>query len=99
MPDRGFRNDMKQLSVQCKLCEWVGLFKDYEVKQSYFKQIVFITVGKTSRYKRIFSQKTLSLSDLEGNLPFILTLQSFDILGPYQSSTFKSNMRILWEKI
>jgi hypothetical protein len=54
MPDRGFRNDMKQLSVQCKLCEWDGLFKDYEVKQSYFQQIVFITLGKTSRYKRIF---------------------------------------------
>ena len=32
MPDRGFRNDMKQLSIICSLCEWNGLFKDYEVR-------------------------------------------------------------------
>jgi hypothetical protein len=32
MPDRGFRNDMKPLSIQCSLCEGNGLFKDYEVK-------------------------------------------------------------------
>ncbi|UJR26899.1 hypothetical protein I4U23_008209 [Adineta vaga] len=30
MPDRGFRNDMKTLPIVCSLCEWNGLFKDYE---------------------------------------------------------------------
>ncbi|CAF4393230.1 unnamed protein product, partial [Rotaria sordida] len=32
MPDRGFRNDMKSLSIICSLCNWNGPFKDYEVK-------------------------------------------------------------------
>ncbi len=32
MPDRGFRNDMKKLSIVCSICDWNGLFKDYEVK-------------------------------------------------------------------
>ncbi|CAF1336428.1 unnamed protein product, partial [Rotaria sordida] len=30
MPDRGFRNDMKSLSIICSLCNWNGPFKDYE---------------------------------------------------------------------
>ncbi|CAF5006544.1 unnamed protein product, partial [Rotaria sp. Silwood1] len=30
MPDRGFRNDMKSLSITCSLCKWNGLYKDYE---------------------------------------------------------------------
>ncbi|CAF3084046.1 unnamed protein product [Rotaria sp. Silwood2] len=30
MPDRGFRNDMKSLSITCSLCLWNGSFKDYE---------------------------------------------------------------------
>jgi hypothetical protein len=47
MPDRGFRNDMKKLSIVCSICEWNGLFKDYEVNQLYFTQTVFIVI-KTS---------------------------------------------------
>ncbi|CAF3381416.1 unnamed protein product [Rotaria sp. Silwood2] len=31
MPDRGFRNDMKSLSITCSLCLWNGSFKDYEI--------------------------------------------------------------------
>ncbi|CAF3903139.1 unnamed protein product [Rotaria sordida] len=30
MPDQGFRNDMKSLSIICSLCPWNGLFNDYE---------------------------------------------------------------------
>ncbi|CAF3244377.1 unnamed protein product, partial [Rotaria sp. Silwood2] len=30
MTDRGFRNDMKSLLITCSLCQWNGLFKDYE---------------------------------------------------------------------
>ncbi|CAF3471715.1 unnamed protein product, partial [Rotaria sp. Silwood2] len=35
IPDRGFRNDMKSLSISCSLCLWNGLYKDYEVKYPY----------------------------------------------------------------
>jgi len=30
LPDRGFRNDMKILPIECTLCTWAGTFKDYE---------------------------------------------------------------------
>ena len=54
MPDRGFRNDMKQLSIICSLCEWNGLFKDYEVKQLYFMQTVFTIIKTSIRRNGIF---------------------------------------------
>ncbi len=53
-PDRGFRNDMKQLSIICSLCEWNGLFKDYEVKQVYFMQTVFTIIKASIGRKEIF---------------------------------------------
>ena len=34
MPDRGFTNDMKTLTIECPYCEWSGHFKDYEVRSS-----------------------------------------------------------------
>jgi hypothetical protein len=54
MPDRGFRNDMKLISLICSICEWNGLFKDYEVKQLYSMQIVFIVIETSIRINRIF---------------------------------------------
>jgi hypothetical protein len=52
--DRGFRNDMKKLSIICSLCEWNGLFKDYEVKQVYFMQTVFTIIKASIGRKEIF---------------------------------------------
>jgi hypothetical protein len=57
MPDRGFRNDMKQLSIVCSLCEWNGLFKDYEVQQSYFIRVVFFAIGVSITTNRILFRK------------------------------------------
>ncbi len=64
MPDRGFRNDMKQLSIVCSLCEWNGLFQGFEVRQPYFLQVTFITTGALLRKNRIFL-KMFYLSDLK----------------------------------
>ncbi|CAF1403086.1 unnamed protein product [Adineta ricciae] len=30
LPDRGVKNDMKSIGIQCSLCPWDGLFKVYE---------------------------------------------------------------------
>lgn len=30
MPDKGARNDMKTLDIDCNLCRWKGKYKDYE---------------------------------------------------------------------
>jgi len=59
MPDRGFRNDMKPLPIVCSLCEWNGLFTDYEVKQLYFMQIVFIVIETSITTNRIFLENVL----------------------------------------
>ncbi|CAF0958146.1 unnamed protein product [Adineta steineri] len=30
LPDKGVANDMKSLEIECSLCAWKGIFKDYE---------------------------------------------------------------------
>ncbi len=34
--DRGMKNDMEVLNINCSSCPWNGLFKNYQVIQIYF---------------------------------------------------------------
>ncbi len=63
MPDRGFRNDMKVLPIKCSLCEWNGLFKDYEVKY-YILYKLFLIQSKNLLKQAEFLSKMCSLNDL-----------------------------------
>ena len=53
MPDRGFRNDMKVLSIICSICDTNLLFKDYEVRS--FSTNIWIALIKGTRVKFSYS--------------------------------------------
>ena len=31
LPDRGFKNDMKSIPIDCSFCQWTGVLNNYQV--------------------------------------------------------------------
>lgn len=42
MLDRGCEHDMEKLDIYCSLCEWYGVFKNYQVLLIRFSRIGFL---------------------------------------------------------
>lgn len=46
--DRGFRNDMQKLYIECNLCLWQGELKQYQV--SYEEQYIVMSNEENLKY-------------------------------------------------
>jgi hypothetical protein len=51
--DKGCQHDMQKLDISCSLCEWKGIFKDYQVcliQFSYDLILNFFLIKGTFKY-------------------------------------------------
>ena len=44
--DRGFKNDMRKLSITCSFCDWTGILKNYQVSFTFSLMLFYICFFK-----------------------------------------------------